>query len=465
MRIRRLGVVGAGTMGGGIAALAASAGVPVVLLDVPGRADRNAVARGGLERAKKSKPAAFMAADRAAAIEIGNTEDDLEASRSATSSSKRSSNSSSRSARSTSGSRKLLPAHTIVASNTSGIPMKLLTDGRRRAIFASRFLGMHFFNPPRYLHLLEIIPTPETSSETIDAVRRFSDRILGKGIVVAKDVPGFVANRLGVFGMVLAIRHMEKHGLTIDEADVLTGVLTGRSKSATYRTADLSGIDVIAHVTQRVERDDRRGFLALVMGASIWSRPGQVGEKSGAGFYKRVGKEIQTLDWRTGEYRPQPSPRRRSSARLGAAAASPSGSPRSASGRATDERRVRQRISTAVLALRSDDRRLSSRYDMPAVDHAMEWGYAWEAGPFKQMDLLGADFLRRGFAELGARRTGVAARGEERLLYGDDGTTRALAQRRLRGRSARAGRDSARRSSIVRRIASGASSKTRATRR
>ncbi len=128
---------------------------------------------------------------------------------------------------------------------------------------------MHFFNPPRYLHLLEIIPGPQTSSATIDAVRRFSDRILGKGIVVANDVPGFVANRLGVFGMVLAIRQMEKHGLTIDEADVLTGVLTGRSKSATFRTADLSGIDVIAHVTEGIERGDRRGLRALAMGRSI----------------------------------------------------------------------------------------------------------------------------------------------------------------------------------------------------
>jgi 3-hydroxyacyl-CoA dehydrogenase len=141
-----------------------------------------------------------------------------------------------------------LPEHAIVASNTSGIPIHSLLEGRGTS-FRSRFLGMHFFNPPRYLHLLEIIPTPETSAETIAAARLFSDRILGKGIVVARDVPGFVANRLGVFGMVLAIRQMEKHGLTIDEADVLTGVLTGRSKSATFRTADLSGIDVIAHVT------------------------------------------------------------------------------------------------------------------------------------------------------------------------------------------------------------------------
>ena len=117
--------------------------------------------------------------------------------------------------------------------------MSVLVEGRS-ASFRARFLGMHFFNPPRYLHLLEIIPTAETSKETIDAARAFSDRVLGKGIVVARDVPGFVANRLGVYGMVLAIRLMEKHGLTIDEVDVLTGQLTGRSKSATRSARPIS---------------------------------------------------------------------------------------------------------------------------------------------------------------------------------------------------------------------------------
>src|SRR4029077_19316553 len=126
----------------------------------------------------------------------------------------------------------IVPKHTIVASNTSSIPMRMLVEGRG-ADFRSRFVGVHFFNPPRSFHLLEIIPAAETSAATIGTARRFSERILGKGIVVANDVPGFVANRLGVFGMVLAIRQMEKHGLNIDEADVLTGALTGRSKSAT----------------------------------------------------------------------------------------------------------------------------------------------------------------------------------------------------------------------------------------
>jgi 3-hydroxyacyl-CoA dehydrogenase len=289
----------------------------------------------------------------------------------------------------------LLPEHTIIASNTSGIPIKLLTEGRS-ASFRSRFLGMHFFNPPRYLHLLEMIPTGETSTAVIDVARRFSDRILGKGIVVAKDVPGFVANRLGVFGMVLAIRLMEQHGLTIDEADVLTGVLTGRSKSATYRTADLSGIDVIAHVTKGLSETTGEDF-SLSPWVLELVKAGRVGEKSGAGFYKRVGKEIHTLDWRTGEYRPQAKVETPELKRLGKLGMDQ----RFAAMRDWNDREgafVREyllRFSHYVLSTTP-----TIAYDLTAVDHAMEWGYAWDAGPYKQMDLLGLDFLRRGFADL-----------------------------------------------------------------
>jgi 3-hydroxyacyl-CoA dehydrogenase len=417
MRIRRLGVVGAGTMGSGIAALAVSAGVPVTLLDVPGTGgDPNAPARAGVDRARKAKPAALMDPDRAALIDIGNTDHDLE-----------------RLAacdlvieaiiEKVEPKRALyerlqavLPPSTIVASNTSGIPIHDLVQGRD-AGFRGRFLGMHFFNPPRYLHLLEIIPTTETAHDTLSAVRWFSDRILGKGIVLAKDVPGFVANRLGVFGMVLAIRQMEQHGLTIDETDLLTGVLTGRSKSATFRTADLSGIDVIAHVTAGLGETTGEDFTL-----SPWVmelvRAGRVGEKSGAGFYTRVGREIKTLDWRTGQYQAQAKPSTPELARL---ARLPLGE-RFAAFRDWSDREgafVREyvlRFSHYVLSTTP-----SISYDLPAVDHAMEWGYAWEIGPFAQMDLLGAEYLRRGFAELGLDEPGLLREASDGF-YSSDGT-------------------------------------------
>ncbi|MGH7124716.1 MAG: 3-hydroxyacyl-CoA dehydrogenase family protein, partial [Stellaceae bacterium] len=363
--------------------------IHVLLLDVPGKGDnRDAVAHGGLERAKKSKPAAFMDPDRAAAISIGNTDDDLEG---------------------LAGCdlvieaiieqlepkqalytrlESLLPEHTIVASNTSSIPMANLLEGRGQS-FRGRFLGMHFFNPPRYLHLLELIPTADTAPATLDAARRFSDHVLGKGIVVAKDVPGFVANRLGVFGMVLASRLMEQHGLTIDEADLLTGAISGRSKSATYRTADLSGIDVIAHVTRELSGATGEDFslspwvLALV-------KAGRTGEKSGAGFYRRVGKEIQTLDWRTGEYGPQRKPESPELARISAL-------PLAERFAALRDWKGKEGEFVREYLLRFSHYVLSTApliaYDLAAVDHAMTWGYAWEAGPFEQMDLLGAPFL------------------------------------------------------------------------
>jgi 3-hydroxyacyl-CoA dehydrogenase len=197
--------------------------------------------------------------------------------------------------------------------------------------------------------------------------------------------------------MVLAIRMMEKHDLTIDEADVLTGVLTGRSKSATFRTADLSGIDVIGHVTRGLSETTGEDF-SLSPWVLAMITAGTVGEKSGAGFYKRVGKEIHTLDWKTAEYKPQVKPESEELKRLG-------------------KLPLRQRL--ALIAdwtgkegafakeylLRFSHYVLTNTpaiaYDIPAVDHALEWGYAWDAGPFKQMDMMGARFLRAGFAELG----------------------------------------------------------------
>jgi len=416
MVIRTIGVVGAGTMGSGIAALAVSAGIPVVLLDIPGAPDRNGPAKGGLDRALKSKPAAFMDPARAALIEIGNTEDDLE-----------------KLARCDlvieaiieqvgpkrelyARLEKLLPEHAIVASNTSGIPMTMLTEGRSEA-FRQRFLGMHFFNPPRYLHLLEIIPTPETSKQTLDAARRLSDRILGKGIVVAKDVPGFVANRLGVYGMVLAIRMMEKHALTIDEADVLTGVLTARSKSATFRTADLSGIDVIGHVTKGLGETTGEDF-ALSAWVLDLIKAGKVGVKTGTGFYTRVGKDIHTLDWKTGEYKPQAANESADIKRLSKLPlAERFAALRDWTGREADfVKEYLLRFSHYVLSTTP-----KIAYDLPAVDHAMEWGYAWDAGPFKQMDMLGADFLRRGFAELGLDEPALLREARDGF-YSADGT-------------------------------------------
>ena len=427
MRITTLGVVGAGTMGSGIAALAASAGVPVVLLDVPGPAeDRNAVVKQGLERAKKARPAAFMDIERAALIRVGNTADDLallgECDLIVEAIIEQPAPKRELYARL----EPLVKHDTIVATNTSGIPMNVLTESRS-AGFRQRFLGMHFFNPPRYLHLLEIIPTPDTGRAELDAARRFSERVLGKGIVLAKDVPGFVANRLGVYGMVLALQMMEQYGFTIDEVDVLTGPLLARAKSATFRTGDLTGIDVLLHVTEGLSAATGEPFRMPAWVHEL-VKSGRAGEKSSAGFYKKVGKDIQTLDWKTLEYGAQ---RRPETPELERVTALPLperfAAVRELEGRYGEfAREYLLRFSHYVL-----EKTPLVAYDLVSVDRAMEWGYAWEIGPFKQMDLLGLDFLRDGFARLGlptpplltkARKSFYQHSGDEPLYLADDGS-------------------------------------------
>lgn len=396
MRITKLGIVGAGAMGTGIAALAASAGIPVLLLDVPGEPDRDAIARAALQRALKARPPSFMLPDRAALITPGNTADDLaslaecdwivEAI-----------------VEQTAPKRALLERleeiakpTAIVSTNTSAIPIRHLADGRSDA-FRHRFLGTHFFNPPRYLHLLEIIPTDHTAPEVVQALRVFGERVLGKGIVSAKDVPGFIANRLGIRGFVQTLRLMQEFDLTIDEVDTLTGPLIGRPKSATFRTGDISGIDVLSHVASGLSSTTGEDFTL-----PGWVRDlvasNRLGEKTGAGFYRKVGKQIETLDWKHDRYGPSARPELRELAYLqGQPLPQRLHSITTAGGRNAEFLR-KLLLSDLEYAL---TRTPEIAHDIVSVDRAMEWGYAWELGPYKMMDALGLEFLRGGFGALG----------------------------------------------------------------
>lgn len=417
MRIAKLGVVGAGTMGSGIAALAASAGIPVVLLDVAGKdGDRSGPAIGGLERAKKARPAAFMDARRASLITVGNLDDSIALLKDCDLVLEAIVEQPGPKQALYARLEPLLGPHAIVASNTSGIPMAVLTEGRGAA-FKRRFLGMHFFNPPRYLHLLEIIPTPDTDADALDSARRFSEVILGKGIVVAKDVPGFVANRLGVYGMVAAMRGLMESELTIDEVDALTGPLLGRAKSATFRTADITGLDVLLHVSKELSAGTGEDFTMPPWVEKL-AASGRLGDKTGGGFYKKVGPEITTLDWHTVEYGPQQKVqdpalgvlmKQPLEKRLPMAAKLP--------GRYGDfVRNYLLRMSHYVLQTTP-----SIAYDLVSVDRGIEWGYAWEAGPFRQMDALGHDFLREGFARLGFTIPSLLGAAKDGAFYRRDG--------------------------------------------
>jgi 3-hydroxyacyl-CoA dehydrogenase len=393
MRIRKIGVVGAGIMGAGIAALAASAGIPVVLLDIPGSddpgsPDRSAPARKGLEKAIKARPPAFLDVDRAALVRTGNTADDLglladcdwivEAIIELP-----------KPKQELFARIERIAPHAVVSSNTSGIPMSVLLQGRASA-FRERFCGTHYFNPVRHMHLLEIIPGPETAPEVIATVRTLHERILGKGIVIAKDTPGFVGNRLGIAGWVTTMRLMIEFDLTIDEVDTLTGPLIARAKSATFRTGDLSGIDTLVHVTTGLARATGEDF-AMPAWVGDLVKQNRLGEKTGAGFYRKVGKDIQTLDWKTLEYRPQKklsTPTIEEILRLPPAE------------RVRKARAMRGKYGDFLRRLFVESAHYVAvtapaiAYDIASVDRALEWGFAWEIGPFKVMDALGLAWLR-----------------------------------------------------------------------
>jgi 3-hydroxyacyl-CoA dehydrogenase len=244
------------------------------------------------------------------------------------------------------------------------------------------------------MHLLELIPTPETDPAVIGAMREFAERTLGKGIVMAKDVPGFVANRLGVFGMVATMRRMEQHGLTIDEVDGLTGSLIGRARTATFRTGDLSGLDVLAHVTKGIGAATGEEFALPAWVHDELVAKGKLGDKTGGGFYSKTKTGTLTYDWKTNTYVPQ---QRLEGGDIGQAIRLPIAQ-RLPAARAVPGAQgafLRDHLTDAAhytLTLASD-----VAYDIVAIDRAMEWGYGWEAGPFQVMDALGLDWLREQF--------------------------------------------------------------------
>src|SRR5215472_4100408 len=255
--IRRAAVIGAGVMGSGIAAHLANAGVEVILLDLvpPGlsdkeRGDRNArnrFAAAGLDKATKARPAAFFHKASARLVTVGNVEDDLDRVRGCDLiieaiieqiDAKRALFAKLES---------IVSGSTLIASNTSGLPIAEMVQGRSES-FRQRFAVMHFFNPVRYMKLLELVAGPQTSSETIDAIRRFGEDVLGKGIVLAKDTPNFIGNRIGMHGMMGTIHLMLEEGLAPEDIDAITGEPMGHPKSASLRTADLVGLDTLVHV-------------------------------------------------------------------------------------------------------------------------------------------------------------------------------------------------------------------------
>ncbi|MEP7061105.1 MAG: 3-hydroxyacyl-CoA dehydrogenase/enoyl-CoA hydratase family protein [Betaproteobacteria bacterium] len=305
--VRKVAVLGAGVMGAQIAAQLVNAGVRVVLFDLPAKdGDHDAIARKGVAGLAKLDPAPLGHADLAASIGVANYADDLGLLRDCDLVIEAI-------AERLDWKRDLyqkigafIAPHAIVASNTSGLSLAALDDAMPPALRA-RFCGVHFFNPPRYMHLVELIPAPATDPALLDALESFLTTTLGKGVVRAHDTPNFIANRIGVFSLVATMVHAERLGLGYDVVDALTGPAIGRARSATYRTVDVVGLDTTAHViaTMRdaLPDDPWHPHFAEPRVLAALVAKGAMGQKSGAGFYRKVGRDIQVLDPATGDYR------------------------------------------------------------------------------------------------------------------------------------------------------------------
>src|SRR5271154_1413309 len=404
-RIQKTVVLGAGTMGARIAAHFANGGLPCLLLDIVPKdakpAERNKIVQAGLDAAKKARPAAFFTPGLASKISIGNFEDDLP----------RISDADwiiEVVAENLDIKRGLLAKvaqfrkpGSIVTTNTSGLPVHLIAEGLPEE-FQQHWAGTHFFNPPRYMKLVELIPGPKTSKAGLDTLTEFCDRSLGKGVVLAKDTPNFIANRIGTFSMLNALRLMTQLGLTIEEVDACTGPAVGWPKSATFRTADIVGLDVLMHVVKNIyetaPNDESRETYKIPEFLEEMARRKWLGDKTGQGFYKRVKgaqgeSEILTLDLQTMEYRPKQKAR----------------FPSIEAGKAVEDTRERLRALLTPLfeGAKTDKaqqfiwaglsemclyagRRMPEISDhIEDVDRAVRWGFAWELGPFELVDAIG----------------------------------------------------------------------------
>ena len=395
--IRKVGVLGAGVMGATIAAHLANVGIPSLLLDiVPPDAgkDRDKVARSGLEKALKARPAAFYSKRGASLITVGNIEDDLEEladvdwiieavverldiKRSIYTKIEQ-----------------ILTPGTIISSNTSGLPAHMLTEGRSED-FRRNFLITHFFNPVRYMRLLELVPDVDTDPALMPFMQQFATEVLGKGVALCKDTPNFIANRIGAYGFLSTIHYALTEGYTVSEVDSILGTPMGHPKSAIFRTADLSGLDTLAHVAdnlyENATNDPQRETFRLPETIREMIRRGYLGEKSGSGFYKRVKSPdgesiILELNLNTLQYEPQQKVRYPS---IGEARNISDPAKRMLTILDADDRAgqlARQTtadslVYAALLAPEIAD-------SIVAVDEAMRWGFNFEMGSFEAWDAL-----------------------------------------------------------------------------
>ena len=399
-RIRSAAVLGAGTMGAQIAAHLANAGYPVLLLDISSDA-----ARAGLERAKQLKPDPFFTANVAERVQTGGFDTDLDRlAQAAWIIEAVIENADAKHALLDRVDSVRRPG-SIVSSNTSGLSIAGLAEGRS-ADFRSHWLGTHFFNPPRYLPLVEIIPTTDTDPAVLAEVREFADRRLGKNVVIARDTPGFIANHVAMFGLVRIFDALASGEFTVEEIDAMTGPAIGRPKSATFRTVDIAGLDILVHVAADLASrlpHGRGGQFQFPSFVGEMMKRGWIGEKAGRGFYERRKSasgesEIWALDPQKMEYRPrQPV----SLPSLDAASSLPLPDRMRKLFTASDRVGSFQRTTLAPALRYAAEVAPEIARSIDDVDRAMQWGYGWPLGPFELADAIELDGTRFRTSPLG----------------------------------------------------------------
>lgn len=406
-QIRKAAVLGSGVMGSGIAAHLANIGIPTLLLDIVPRElsedekkkgltindkqVRNRFSQSAITKLLKQKPAPLTSKKHLALIEAGNFEDDLQ----------RLSevdwvievvveNLAVKKDVFTKVDQFRKPG-SIISSNTSGISIEAMAEGRSED-FQKNFLGTHFFNPPRYLKLLEVIPTKATDPNVLTFMKQFGEDVLGKGVVEAKDTPNFIANRIGTYGLLVTVREMLKGGYSVGEVDSITGPLIGRAKSATFRTLDVVGLDTFAHVAKNVYDQvdgEEKDVFTLPDFVTKMLDNGWYGSKSGQGFFLKKGKEILELDPETLEY----VARKKLKAPSVEMAKQAKGLGNKMKALVYSEDRAGQLLWDILTPALLYSAELTGEIadDIVSIDQAMKWGFGWSTGPFETWDSIGLE--------------------------------------------------------------------------
>ncbi len=443
--ISEVTVIGSGVMGAAIAAHLANSGIKARLLDIVpkdapagDRRARNKIADAGFEAARKSKPAAFFAPRFETLLTTGNLEDDLAAAVAASDVVIEAIIENLAIKRQLYARIDEMGGSAVITSNTSGLRIADLMEGRS-AEFRRRFCITHFFNPPRYLRLCEIVTGPDTAPETLARVEDLCGRLLGKGLVRAKDTPNFIANRIGTFALMRTLQEAVKSGYTVEEVDAIFGPATGRPKSAVFRTADVVGLDTLMHVTRNcfdaLPGDERRDVFDPPPVLRTLVEKKWLGSKTKQGFYKKVGDQILQLDLKTLEYGPQTKPRFPS---LGAARGADDVDERMRRILAGDDRAATLARTVIYETLIYSANRLGEiADDVVEIDRALRWGFGWQRGPFETWDALGvketaAKMEAAGYTVPGWVKQQIAAQGEGMRFYRQEAPGK-LAQLGMRG--------------------------------